>query len=428
MVFANPSYLWALWGLLVPLAIHLWSKKEAKTVKIGSIQLLDESNSRQSSSLQLNEWFLLLLRMLVITLTVMLMAGPQWRTHKNRDLVTYVVEPSLVGHHTLDKVLDSLNETSEVLLLKNGFPEWEMEMEPLGTATPNYWQLVQKMDSLPSDSIVVFSHARVQGFRSARPTTHKKINWVVMEPENFGDTPLIALGNGQEMELVSMVGDGQNNLFKKQKLTNGFSLTENKDSLRLEVDNGTKTIDHTVLSPIEVALYSDTETEAEKKYIEASLAALSNYLQRDINIQTFEDGEQPDGSSADLNIWLRSDSSDAFSGKWLVFHEDPLAKRLIVPGTKEGHHYLTKPLTAENTVEEHFAEQLLILLNLDVDIEELISEADSRQMDASELKPNYVEPKSKRERATFKDMSHWAFFVLLVLMMVERVVSYLKKQ
>lgn len=428
MVFANPSYLWALWGLLVPLAIHLWSKKEAKTIKIGSIQLLDESNSRQSSSLQLNEWFLLLLRMLVIALVVMLMAGPQWRTHKNRDLVTYVVEPSLVGHHTLDKVLDSLSETSAVLLLKNGFPEWEMDMENQGTGTPNYWQLAQKMDSLPSDSIVVFSHARVQGFRSVRPTTHKKINWVVMEPENLGETPLMALENGQETELVSLVGNGQNNLFKKQKLTNGFSLTENRDSLRLEVDNGAKTIGYTVLRPIEVALYSHTETETEKRYIEASLAALSNYLQRDINVQTFDNGEQPDGSPTDLNIWLRDDPSDTFSGKWLIFHDDPLAKRPIVPSAQDGHYHLTKTLTAENTVEEHFAEQLLTLLDLDADIEEVILKADSRQMDASELKPNYVEPKSKRERATFKDMSHWAFLSLLVLMMVERVISYLKKQ
>lgn len=428
MVFANPSYLWALWGLLVPLAIHLWSKKEAKTIKIGSIQLLDESNSRQSSSLQLNEWFLLLLRMLVITLAVMLMAGPQWRTHKNRDLVTYVVEPSLVGHHTLDKVLDSLNETSEVLLLKNGFPEWEMDMENPGVETPNYWQLVQKMDSFPSDSIVVFAHARVQGFKSARPSTHKKINWVVMEPENFGETPLVALGNGEETELVSMIGDGQNKFFKKQKLSSGFSLTENKDSLSLETDNGTKTIGHTVLSPIEVALYSHTETETEKRYIEASLAALSNYLQRDINVQTYDNGEQPDGLPTDLNIWLRDDPSDTFSGKWLIFHDDPLAKRLIVPGTQEGRYHLTNTLNAENTVEEHFAEQLLTLLDLDADVEEMISKADSRQMDVPELEPNYVEPKSKRERATFKDISHWAFLVLLVVMMVERVVAYLKKQ
>ena len=43
MSFAHPLYLWTLLGLLVPIAIHLWSKKEAKTIKIGSVQLLSES-------------------------------------------------------------------------------------------------------------------------------------------------------------------------------------------------------------------------------------------------------------------------------------------------------------------------------------------------------------------------------------------------
>ncbi|MEP0086438.1 MAG: BatA domain-containing protein, partial [Maribacter dokdonensis] len=80
MSFAHPSYLWALLGLLVPIAIHLWSKKEAKTIKIGSVQWLSESKSKQSSSIQLNEWWLLVLRMGIISLLVLLMAKPQWHS------------------------------------------------------------------------------------------------------------------------------------------------------------------------------------------------------------------------------------------------------------------------------------------------------------------------------------------------------------
>src|SRR5690606_15890634 len=111
-------------------------------------------------------------------------AGPQWRTYKNKDQVTYLVESSLADDPTLTKVLDSLDDTSAVLLLKSGFPEWGVDMEEVERETPNYWQLVQKMDSLPSDSIVIFAHAYLQGFRSMRPTTHKKIHWVAMEPQN----------------------------------------------------------------------------------------------------------------------------------------------------------------------------------------------------------------------------------------------------
>ena len=59
MTFLNPTYLWGLLGLAVPLAIHLWSKMEGKTIKIGSIQLLTEANPKQASSIHLNELFLL---------------------------------------------------------------------------------------------------------------------------------------------------------------------------------------------------------------------------------------------------------------------------------------------------------------------------------------------------------------------------------
>ena len=88
MSFAHPSYLWALLGLLVPIAIHLWSKKEAKTIKIGSVQLLSESKSRQSSSIQLNEWWLLLLRIGIISLLVVLLAKPQWYSKVSNKTLT----------------------------------------------------------------------------------------------------------------------------------------------------------------------------------------------------------------------------------------------------------------------------------------------------------------------------------------------------
>lgn len=428
MVFANPSYLWALWGLLVPLAIHLWSKKEAKTIKIGSIQLLDESNSRQSSSIQMNEWLLLLLRMLIVGLVVLLMAGPQWRTYKNKDQVTYLVEPSLADDPTLTKFLDSLDDTSAVLLLKSGFPEWELDMEELGRETPNYWQLVQKMDSLPSDSIVIFAHAYLQGFKSMRPTAHKKIHWVAMEPQNLEPKPLMAFRNGQDTELLSIAGNGQNTYFKKEALSSGFSLTENGDSLLLDTGIEAITVGFIEVRPITVHIFSETRFEAEKKYVEAALKALSSYLDRDIERKVFVDNDQPENSRPDLNIWLRTDPSGSLSGKRLMFRENPLAEQLIAPGEQNGLYYLTEKLTTQNTVEEHFAEQLLGLLDVDADLEDLIAESDFRQMDGDELMPNYVEPKKKRDRATFQDMSHWMFLGIAILMLLERLVSYFKKQ
>ena len=95
MFFLNPSFLWALLGLSVPVAIHLWSKKEGKTIKVGSLKFLQESDSQKSSSIKLNEFWLLLLRMLLITILVFILAAPRLHYKSENSPITYLVEKSL---------------------------------------------------------------------------------------------------------------------------------------------------------------------------------------------------------------------------------------------------------------------------------------------------------------------------------------------
>jgi uncharacterized membrane protein len=423
MVFANPSYLWALLGLLVPLAIHLWSKKEAKTIKIGSVQLLDQSNSRQSSSIQLNEWLLLLLRMLIITLVVLLMAGPQWRTKGNQKQITYLVEASIANEASISSVLDSLQEESPVLLLENGFPEWEVDVGyQAEKSQPDYWQLVQKMDSLRSDSIVVFTKALVKGIKSMRPNTQKKIHWVVVESEETQDRPLMAYKRESGVELITASSSGRVTQINKEMLEEGFEI--NNDSLRLRSDEPIS-IPLKTLDTLHINLYLADDFKREGKYIEASFRALSAFLKREIIVHK-EDGSARD--QADLNIWLSNEAMEDSEGKWLVYQKNPLAKQLIASGTQKSLFYLTSKLNPKNTVDQHLPEQLLTILALDNDLKDLVANADVRQMDEAELKPNYLEPKRKRERATLLDVSLWVFAILAALMIVERLLSNYKKQ
>nr|WP_297789488.1 BatA domain-containing protein [uncultured Allomuricauda sp.] len=427
MVFANPSYLWALLGLLVPLAIHLWSKKEARTIKIGSIQLLDETNSRQSSSIQLNEWLLLFLRMLIIVLVALLMAGPQWRTKGNQKQITYLVEASIANQPSIGAILDSLKEDSPVFLLKNGFPEWEAEGEyQSDQEQPNYWQLVQKMDSLHSDSIVVFTKALAKGIRSMRPNTQKKIHWVVMEQEETQNQPLVAFNRESEVELVSSSGNSVTTKINRELLTDGFEVVGNGDSLRL-LSNNPKTVPLASLDTLHANMYVEKEFEREGNYMEASFRALSVFLNQEIIIHQEEDMLPNDETT--LNIWLSNEAKDGSSeGKWLVYQENLLAKQLIESGAEKNIFYLTERLNPKNTVEQHLPEQLLGILDLDKEVKSLVREADVRQLDETEIKPNYVEPKRKRERATMIDISFWVFSLLAGLMIIERLMANYKKQ
>ena len=75
MELINPIWLWGLSGLLIPIGIHLLSRREGKIIKIGSIRHLEETNSKQFKSIRLNELALLLLRCLIITILVLFLSG-----------------------------------------------------------------------------------------------------------------------------------------------------------------------------------------------------------------------------------------------------------------------------------------------------------------------------------------------------------------
>src|SRR5688572_23470231 len=68
MQLLNPIWLLGLLGLSIPVAIHLLSRKEGRIIKIGSIRHLDDTATRQFKSIRLNEYLLLLLTCILITL------------------------------------------------------------------------------------------------------------------------------------------------------------------------------------------------------------------------------------------------------------------------------------------------------------------------------------------------------------------------
>jgi len=351
------------------------------------------------------------------------MAGPQWRTKGNQKQITYLVEASIANEASISSVLDSLQEDSPVFLLKNGFPEWEVDADYQSyKEQPNYWQLVQKMDSLRSDSIVVFTKALVKGIKSMRPNTQKKIHWVVMEPEETQDQPLMAYKRGSGVELITASSSGRVTKINKEALEEGFEI--NNDSLRLRSDEAIR-VPLKLMDTLHINLYVTDDFERERKYIEASFRALSAFLKREIVIHKEDELKN---NQADLNIWLSKGPNNDSEGKWLVYQENPLAKQLIESSPRKNLFYLTSKLNPKNTVDQHLPEQLLTILGLDNELKALAANVDTRQLDEAELKPNYVEPKRKRESATLLDVSLWVFAILAALMIVERFISNYKKQ
>lgn len=432
MSFLYPSYLWAFAGLVVPIAIHLWSKKEAKTIKIGSVQLLSESNSRQSSSIQLNEWWLLLLRMLIISLLTLSMARPQWHSKIKNTALMYMVEPSLMQHEGFKIIVDSLAEDHEVRVLTKGFPTWNSNLiNEQNDKLPKYWQLASEMDNLQADSIVVFTNAYVEGLHGMRPETSHPIHWVVIDSGQIVERPLVAYQNQEKLRLFIVSSGAYKTRIHKEAVTVGdgnFSLTPESDSLIVSGTAADFTVPIISQNPIKVSLFYADSLMKDKMYLEAAFSAIATYLDRKIEVVSKPDSVITPMQDAALTIWLSTRASSISNEKLVFFEEDSLAKSLIEPGIKKDAYRLTGRITTENAVSQRLTEQLMRLLEVYGEVGQLAPTGDRRSIAETELRTNHKAKQQQRRQLANRDMGPYMWILLLVLLGLERILAYKRRQ
>lgn len=76
MGFLNPFLLFGILAAVAPLLIHLWSRRQAKTIDFSSLMLLFEAHRRSVSRIQLKNLLILVLRMLIVVFTALALARP----------------------------------------------------------------------------------------------------------------------------------------------------------------------------------------------------------------------------------------------------------------------------------------------------------------------------------------------------------------
>ena len=83
MIFLHPIWFFALAAIGIPLAIHLWNIRKGKTLKVGSIALINAASQKRSLSRRLNDRLLLLLRCLLLILLAFVLSMPLWNRNNN---------------------------------------------------------------------------------------------------------------------------------------------------------------------------------------------------------------------------------------------------------------------------------------------------------------------------------------------------------
>src|ERR1700743_2208900 len=72
-------WLAAMSGILVPVLVHLWNDRRGKVLRIGSVALLAGASKRMAWRRRISEWWLLVMRGLLLMALALLLAGPYWQ-------------------------------------------------------------------------------------------------------------------------------------------------------------------------------------------------------------------------------------------------------------------------------------------------------------------------------------------------------------
>lgn len=432
MIFLNPIYFLTLLGLAVPLAIHLWSKKEGRTIKIGSIRLLKQSDPKKSSSIKLNELWLLLLRLLVISILVLILTAPQLKLKGKNVPVTYLIEPSLLTYENVSSIIDTLDTDAEKRLLQAGFPEYQKEeFEETAVSIPNYWQLTREMEDLATDSIVIFTNAFSSGFRGKRPEISKNITWIVLDPGEPKMGVVEAVQKGDQLELISVKSDHQRLSFEKELLplnSDGVVINANRDSVFISSSENQKWLLLNKADSLNVLVNYDEARFAEMKYISASFKAISNYLDRKIGVKTIQDLHTLTTEKYNLIVWLSEAPVPQTEAPLLAFKPDSFANSIIVQGAAANVFHLTGSLNAENSTQQHLPEHLLSLLEIHQDLREKVKEYDRRVMDSNELQSVTEGNVEIQDFSQTMDLSKYLWILLGLFIISERGLSAYRKQ
>ncbi|MEL6923260.1 MAG: BatA domain-containing protein, partial [Bacteroidota bacterium] len=175
-------------GLLIPLALHLWNRKQGKELRFGSIQWLIPSEEKRMSRIKFTDVWLFAVRTLLVLAFVLLLMELGWwrsveRAQVNDDRKWVLVERELYSNGQVQKNVSTLLERGYSLrYFEAGFPlivDRRHQETTEEFAKVNYWSLLKSIDFAPNgpDSVALFAIPKVQRFAGRRPTIYYHLDW-----------------------------------------------------------------------------------------------------------------------------------------------------------------------------------------------------------------------------------------------------------
>jgi hypothetical protein len=164
-----PGWLLGLTALTIPLALHMWSRRGGRPIRVGSIRLLLGAPPATRRSWAVQDPVLLLVRSAVLAVLVLALAAPYWAPETGSGSRWALVADDVAGRNAL---VDSLTRAGLVV--------YPVDSTPAPLDRPqNLWAVMRDADRAapPHTRFELFAPQRLRYFRGQRPLIGAPVEW-----------------------------------------------------------------------------------------------------------------------------------------------------------------------------------------------------------------------------------------------------------
>ncbi len=193
LLLLTPAGLWGLAAIAVPVAIHLVNRSRGKRVLVGNVALIRAARRRRASEIRLEQWFLLLVRILILTLAALLLArlAMPGLSDQPGD-VTYVTPGGIAGLPATAPG-GAGSDQAERRLLAPGYPRVETTGEAAADAlsAADAWPLLaERLATIHHmGRVTVVTGGEVGEFGDVAPVLAAQPNWSVATRDEVNPPP-----------------------------------------------------------------------------------------------------------------------------------------------------------------------------------------------------------------------------------------------
>ncbi len=298
--FLQPIWLYAISGIIIPIAIHFWNIKEGRAFPVGSIALLEKSKKKYTRTLRINEWLLLALRCLLIILLAVLLAKPVKQQSFNNSRGWILIDKQNAGdvyNHfktTIDSLLNKgfelhqFDESFERTSLKNALNSKDTTAREI-----SYWKLIKEADNkLPASfPVYVFTSNRLKDFKGERPQVNINVKWFAYAADAATKQLVKAwLGNDGDIHVMLNNSSASGNVFSYEDVPPGkieggeYLISSNNGQSLIAYNHQPLVVVDT--AALHISIYPG-EYKQDANYIKAALDAIKGFTKQNIEIIIF---------------------------------------------------------------------------------------------------------------------------------------------